>query len=321
MLSRNTAVLASVFLIASIVAVVGCGDVDEPLGPESGLSGSETETTEPTTSTLGRTALFEVLVPDGDLTLYVGWPAIPGDPAEAWSKIDEGVDNVDITDFIYAMDVGLVERLTFTDLSTPAAVVAKKLEFVVPLNVGLDTALQAGLTLSYFIDGVEEGSDTYQCGPIQGTSCGSTTWVVTFDNVCYSAAQIATLEIELTSIGTWWSPQMTQVMITALDCEVSYDHELTISNVVRSFDSCNCEFVTTWDTNVPSSSKVYWGFHPTQLNNVAVGPGNTTSHTVTIDPTGIPVRKRVYIKVESASGCDVAESDTAFTVRQYCISQ
>jgi hypothetical protein len=312
---------AGVLLISGAVALAGCGDATDPVAPggESPVPG--TPTTDPTTPSFpGRSSGTEVLVPDDDLTEYVGWPAYPGDPAQAWSKIDEGVANLNIYDFIYALDDGLVERLTFTDLSV-SDVFATKLEFVLPLSVGLDEALAAGLTLRYYIDDEEAGSDTYQCGPIPGTSCGSSTWVATFDDVCYTDEEIATLEVELESVGTWWSPEMTQVVISALDCEVTYDDEIVISNVSRSFDGLDCEMEVIWTTNVASSSKVYWGFHPSALSYVATGAGNVTSHTVTFDATGISYNTRVYSKVESETACDVEQSGTGFATRLYCISE
>jgi hypothetical protein len=309
-----------VLLLAGLVALAGCGDASDPTAPNDGAPVPETGTEDPATPGFPGRSATEVLVPDGDLTEYVGWPAIPDDPAEAWSKVDEGVANLNIYDFIYSMYHGDYERFTFTDL-TESDVVVTRLEFVIPLNVGLDEALEAGLTITYYIDDNEEGSDTYTCGEISEISCGDTTWVATFDDVCYTDEEIATLELELESVGTWWSPAMTQVLITAIDCEVTYDEELEISNLSRTFDGLDCEAVVTWDTNVASSSTVHWGTHPSQLNNVATGAGNTTSHTVTIDATGISYNTRIYTKAESATDCDEVQSGTGFVYRNYCISE
>lgn len=96
--------------------------------------------------------------------------------------------------------------------------------------------------------------------------------------------------------------------------------EVVISNVVRSFDAFNCVFTVTWDTNVKSSSVVYWGATCGTLNNTATGAGGTTAHSVTFDATGIRANSRVYMVAESASDCGSDQSDCAFTYRSYCIN-
>jgi hypothetical protein len=94
--------------------------------------------------------------------------------------------------------------------------------------------------------------------------------------------------------------------------------DVVISNVSRTFDPFNCEFVVSWTTNVKSSSKVYYGSSCLLLPNTKTGPGDTTSHTVRIDASGYPLKYRMYTKPESSSGCDTAQGDCDVTVRDYC---
>ncbi len=399
---RTTIVVLSLILLAALV-LIGCSR-DELTSPAPSAEGSA----EPLPS---KAASSVILVPDADLTPAVGWPALSATPHIAWTEIDEGVANLDIYDIIYTMSVNALEILTFTNMSTATDVDVSELEFVIPMHSGADTAFMVGFTLTYFINDVEQDSATYECGDMPGIDCGADTLSFVFDDVCYTAAEINTLKIELRSIGSYWSPQMSQIMIYAIDCVVGYDEvcepeiqnlnparkgnnfavqwdtpctatsevdwgyasdalnstavgfsgtshvvnftvadnegcvymmarsegatcsemvetsavqtsikAVAISDVARAFDGLGCQFTTTWTTNVKSSSKVYWGLSPSQLNNVATGVGNTTSHSVSFDATGIPRKTRVYIKAESATSCDSTQSGTAFVNRQYCIA-
>jgi len=53
--------------------------------------------------------------------------------------------------------------------------------------------------------------------------------------------------------------------------------DIVISNINRSFNGLACTATVTWDTNVKSSSKVYWGSNCGSLPNAPTGAGNTRS--------------------------------------------
>lgn len=95
--------------------------------------------------------------------------------------------------------------------------------------------------------------------------------------------------------------------------------DVVISNVVRSFDAFDCTMTVTWDTNVKSSSLLHWGNSCGSLQNLEVGAGNTTSHSVTFDVSNINYKTRVYSVPESASGCDSALGACEFLSRNYCV--
>lgn len=97
--------------------------------------------------------------------------------------------------------------------------------------------------------------------------------------------------------------------------------EIVISNVSRSLDPLACTMTVTWTTNVKSSSVLDWGNTCGSLTNTDTGAGNTTSHSVTVDISGVRANSRIYSVPSSETDCDSEEGACAFIFKSYCIQQ
>lgn len=80
-----------------------------------------------------------------------------------------------------------------------------------------------------------------------------------------------------------------------------------------------CSFTVEWTTNVKSSSGVSYGASCAALGDYASGAGNTTSHSVVCDVSGVPGSTFAY-KVASANACDSAESSCYTKRKSQCAS-
>lgn len=102
------------------------------------------------------------------------------------------------------------------------------------------------------------------------------------------------------------------------NCEVNTE-DIAISYIQTSFSPFLCQYTVTWTTNVKSSSKVYYGESCQNLNNAAIGAGNTTSHSVVCDVNGFG--SVFAFKVESANSCDSAQSNCQTDHKDVCFGQ
>jgi len=404
---KRFVVLMAVVLVSGAAFFLGCTR-DNPVDMRTATPVNSRE------QLLPLSQLSQVLVPNGDVPTY-GWRPHPVTPWSRYDKIDEGVPNLDNL-LIYTDNPDIMDRFTFTDVSGYDNIDVSQIKLTIPLDSYIEfqsSCLHVQLDLWYYINGDEMGHAVYECGPLNfGVDCGDTTWVVTFDGVCYNRTEINSLEVKILSSGLYWDEGDAELLINAIDAEVAFDtvctpvieddlassrngntvtvtwttgcestskviwgyspgsltntatgsngtnhgvnfavggtegcvyfkaisagltcsapadtsgtmtniKDVVISNVVRTFDATQCKITVTWTTNVKSSSTVYWGTSCGSLTHTATGTGNVTSHSVSFDATYIP-RGSVYIKAESASGCDTEQSSCNSVRRDYCISQ
>lgn len=402
---KRLIILSAIAVLSVGLYFVGCS-IDSPVETES-RSG------ETAPAPLFSSAEFStVLVPDGDVP-YSGWIPIPAPPWTRYDKIDEGTSTPD-GGFLYVMDPNISDQFTFTDISGYEEIDASEIVFTFNMRIDLNEEfppIMAGMEFWYYIDDTEEGYAKIERWQ-DAWDHGDTTWVVTFDDVCYDLDEINSLEVKIKSFGIWWDPQDACIMMHAIDADVKYDtlctpeivlltsnrvdstvtvtwytectstskviwgyseealtntatgengtnhsvsftvggtegcvyyraisegltcsapadtsstetnvKDVVISDISRTFDPVECEFVVNWKTNVKSSSKVYYGSSCLLLTNTKTGAGNTTSHSVRIDASGYPLKYRMYTKPESSSGCDTEQGDCGVTVRFYCVQE
>ncbi|UCF05872.1 MAG: hypothetical protein JSV33_02205 [bacterium] len=95
--------------------------------------------------------------------------------------------------------------------------------------------------------------------------------------------------------------------------------QLEITNVTAEVDPLECEMTIEWDTNAKSSTKVYYGTDPGNLNYTATGDDCVLHHIVTFNVESFG-NVYIYYKVESATNCETAQ-ETGSKRRGYCIKE
>ena len=126
-----------------------------------------------------------------------------------------------------------------------------------------------------------------------------------------SSGQVVSYEVrafDKSGLVSSWSAAATVQMPT-----------IVISNIKTSKrNSLDCYKTVTWTTNVPTSSTVRFSSSCSDLDQIATGAGNTTSHSVecyVYDETAFA------FSVESSDGCVTAASTCTTVNRGICISQ
>lgn len=105
-------------------------------------------------------------------------------------------------------------------------------------------------------------------------------------------------------------------MFTLVDS--AYAQLAITSSVVAEVDAMECEMTITWDTNVKSSSKVYYGTSPGNLNYTATGDDCVMEHSVTFDVSSFG-NVYIYYKAESATNCETVQSSVGSKKRGLCM--
>lgn len=102
------------------------------------------------------------------------------------------------------------------------------------------------------------------------------------------------------------------------DCGVDVT-DVVIDEIDTSFNPFLCRITVTWTTNVKSSSEVYYGGSCAGLSYYATGTGNTTSHSVVCDVSGLG--DSFAFEVKSANSCDTATSSCQAEKKNACFGQ
>jgi hypothetical protein len=95
---------------------------------------------------------------------------------------------------------------------------------------------------------------------------------------------------------------------------------ITISDIQADMDGVTCTMTVTWETNVKSSSKVYYGLSCNNLVYEATGTNCVTNHSVQFDVYEFG-DVAIYYKVESGTNCETELSPCKSRRRGICISQ
>ena len=267
----------------------------------------------------------KILFPNEDVT--TGWFKRPSTEPTHYGTLSEGVDSTDYDNWVDACLLTQNLRLGFTDLGLTGKEHIRSLAFRMQLTECLEmfspgacdplSPVSVQLNLAYFIDDTSVDAASLFHGYVgEVPNCLDTLWVVTFDDLCLTSDELATLEVELSVSGGFFCDGNTGAIVYAMDVAADYDDPIGISNVSASFDEFECEYTVTWDTDVASSTTVKYGTC-SNLNLTATGTGNTTSHSVTIDATN---RTKLYYKVVSAAECGEEESGCLVKAGGNCLS-
>lgn len=217
MFVRRLTTIIAITLVAGLL-VPACSDVEtaNPLDGSEEVRGRTNED--------GPQLLFAnvVLRPDGDLIPNNAWwgitPTCIGPHCPKWSTVDDPIDTPD-NEYMNACMPNAPHRFSISDLSGPQNLRVKRITFSlgdVKFHVPNSYGDYQALRLQYFINGVEVGSDIYECcgdtGPggcldfcigLCNYDCGFEflEWTANFTGLNYTLADINTLEVLLTASG------------------------------------------------------------------------------------------------------------------------